>query len=177
MDFYKSTKLNDIYFSKEGSFTTLMELVGITPGEPMDEDDKKDLVSCYLNFRLAYESRGGDKFDFPTGDSFLRFIHIHGYDAVKRMTKSEMAKNVAKTWAEFELIDDNSEVELKMTPAAAPKKNILTYLLPMGGVKKLKVGFVYEKTPQDSEWCYAHELGRTEGCDSTSVSKDSGLFS
>ena len=36
----------------------------------MDEDDKKDLVSCYLNFRLAYESRGGDKFDFPTGDSF-----------------------------------------------------------------------------------------------------------
>ena len=28
MDFYKSTKLNDIYFSKEGSFTTLMELVG-----------------------------------------------------------------------------------------------------------------------------------------------------
>ena len=69
MDFYKSTKLNDIYFSKEGSFTTLMELVGITPGEPMDEDDKKDLVSCYLNFRLAYESRGGDKFDFPTGDS------------------------------------------------------------------------------------------------------------
>lgn len=160
MDFYKSTKLNDIYFSKEGSFTTLMELVGITPGEPMDEDDKKDLVSCYLNFRLAYESRGGDKFDFPTGDSFLRFIHIHGYDAVKRMTKSEMAKNVAKTWAEFELIDDNSEVELKMTPAAAPKKNILSYLLPMGGVKKLKVGFVYEKTPQDSEWCYAHELGR-----------------
>ena len=161
MDFYKSTKLNDIYFSKEGSFTTLMELVGITPGEPMDEDDKKDLVSCYLNFRLAYESRGGDKFDFPTGDSFLRFIHIHGYDAVKKMTKSEMAKNVAKTWAEFELLDDNSEVELKMTPAAAPKKNILSYLLPMGGgVKKLKVGFVYEKTPQDSEWCYAHELGR-----------------
>lgn len=62
------------------------------------------------------------------------------------MTKYEMAKNVAKTWAEFELLDDNSEVELKMTPAAAPKKNILSYLLPMGGgVKKLKVGFVYEK--------------------------------
>ena len=38
---------------------------------------------------------------------------------------AEMAKNVAKTWAEFELLDDNSEVELKMTPAAAPKKNIL----------------------------------------------------
>ena len=28
---------------------------------------------------------------------------------VKKMTKSEMAKNVAKTWAEFELIDGRIE--------------------------------------------------------------------
>lgn len=162
MDFHKATKINDIYFSKVGSFTTLMELVGITPGEEYDEDKKKDLCSCYINFRNAYESRGGDKFDFPVGDSFLRFMHIHGYEAVKNMTQQEMSKEVAKTWAEFELLEDNSEVELKFDPSSAPKKTILDYLLPisMGGVKKLKVGFVYESTPQDSEWCYSHDLGR-----------------
>ena len=27
------------------------------------------------------------------------------------MIPSEMSKNVAKTWAEFELLDDNSEVD------------------------------------------------------------------
>lgn len=165
MDFYKATKLNDIYFSKEGSFTTLMDLVGIEPGKVMDEDAKKDLVSSYLNFRTAYESRGGDRFDFPVGDAYLRFIHIHGYDNVKHMTSDEMDKNVAKTWEEFELISDNSGVELKMDPAKIEpaKKNILSYLLPISGGdsnKKLKVGFIYEKTPQTSEWCYAHELGR-----------------
>lgn len=165
MDFYKATKLNDIYFSKEGSFTTLMELVGIKPGEVMKEDDKKDLVSCYLNFRNAYEARGGDKFDFPVGDSFLRFIHIHGYDSVKSMSIDDMNKNVAKTWAEFELLDENEEVDLKMDPSAIEpaKKNILSYLIPGAGTnnnKKLKVGFIYENTPQTSEWCYAHELGR-----------------
>ena len=162
---YKATKLNDIYFSKEGSFTTLMDLVGIEPGKVMDEDAKKDLVSSYLNFRTAYESRGGDRFDFPVGDAYLRFIHIHGYDNVKHMTSDEMDKNVAKTWEEFELLSDNSGVELKMDPAKIEpaKKNILSYLLPISGGdsnKKLKVGFIYEKTPQTSEWCYAHELGR-----------------
>ena len=43
------------------------------------------------------------------------------------------------------------------------KKNKLSYLLPRSGGeanKRLKVGFIYENTPQTSEWCYAHELGR-----------------
>ncbi len=162
MDFYKSTKLNDIYFSKEGSFTSLMELVGITPGIPMKEEDKQDFVSSFLNFRNAYEARGGEKFDYPVGDAYLRFIHIHGYDSVKNMSVADMALNVGKTWAEFELLSENGEVTLKMDPVNEPKKNILSYLLPIstGSNKKLKVGFIYEKTPQTSEWCYAHELGR-----------------
>ena len=37
-------------------------------------------------------SRGGDRFDFPVGDAYLRFIHIHGYDNVKHMTSDEMDK-------------------------------------------------------------------------------------
>lgn len=161
MDFYKATKLNDIYFSNEGSFQTLMELVGIKPGVLMDEDARRDLVSCYLAFRTAYEARGGDKFDYPVGDAFLRFLHIHSYDDIKNMSKEEMSKNIAKTWAEFELLSDNSEVALKLDPANEPKKNILSYLLPnQAGAKKLKVGFIYENSPQDSEWCYGHELGR-----------------
>ena len=163
MEFYKCTKLNDIYFSNVGSFPTLMKLVGIKMGENMDEDAKKDFVSCFLSFKNAYDARGGERFDYPAGDAFLRFIHIHGYEHVKDMLPSEMAKNVAKTWAEFELLSENNAVELRMDPTLnEPKKNILSYLLPKpgNGNRKLKVGFIYENTPQDSDWCYTHELGR-----------------
>ncbi|MBQ4284351.1 MAG: BMP family ABC transporter substrate-binding protein, partial [Lachnospira sp.] len=160
MEFHKCTRLNDIYFSKVGSFPSLMKLVGIEKDKLMPEDDLKDLTSAYLNFRNAFVARGGQKFDYPIGDAFLRFIHIHSYECVRNMGPHEMDKSVAKTWQEFELLDDNSEVELMMDPANEPKKNILSYLLPKPGVKKLKVGFIYENTPQDSEWCYAHELGR-----------------
>lgn len=164
MEFYKSTKMNDIYFSQPGSFTTLMELVGITPGEPMGEDEKMNFVSSFLAFRSAYEMHGGDRFEFPVGDAYLRFIHIHGYDTVCKMSTAEMNTNVMNTWAEFQLISENSGVDLKMDPTAIPeqKRSILSYLLPIpeNDDRKLKVGFIYEATPQTSEWCYAHELGR-----------------
>lgn len=160
MEFHKCTKLNDIYFSKVGSFPSLMNLAGIEKDKMMEEDDLKDLTSSYLNFRKAFVARGGEKFYYPIGDAFLRFIHIHGYDSVRAMSPYDMDKNVAKTWQEFELLDDHGEVELMMDPANEPKKNILSFLLPKPGAKKLKVGFIYENTPQDSEWCYAHELGR-----------------
>ncbi len=160
MDFYKCTRMNDIYFSKVGSFPSLMKMVGIKKDEPMDEDDLRDLVSSFINFRKSFWDRGGEKFDYPVGDAFLRFIHIHSYESVRGMAPKELDANVAKTWQEFELLDDNGEVELMLDPANEPKKNILSYLLPKPGVKKLKVGFVYENTPQDSAWCYAHELGR-----------------
>lgn len=162
MDFYKATKINDIYFSKEGSFPSLMSLAGIKKDEIASDEAKRDMCSAYLNFKNAYISRGGDKFDFPIGDSFLRFVHIHGYKNVVDMIPMEMNKNVAKTWAEFELLDDNSEVNFKLDPIDNRKKNILSYLLPFPSqqTKKLKVGFIYENTPEKSDWCYSHELGR-----------------
>ena len=163
MDFYKCTRLNDIYFSRVGSFPSLMELVGIEKDKKMPEEELQDFVSSFLNFRNAFDQRGGEKFDYPVGDAYLRFIHIHGYDSVKKMAPSQMAKNVAKTWDEFELLSEDSAVDLRMDPSSTgPKKNILNYLLPIPGpsVKRLKIGFIYENTPEDSQWCYAHELGR-----------------
>lgn len=163
MDFYKCTRLNDIYFSKVGSFPSLMELVGIEKDKKMPEEELQDFVSSFLNFRNAFDQRGGEKFDYPVGDAYLRFIHIHGYDSVKKMAPSQMAKNVAKTWDEFELLSEDSAVDLRMDPSSTgPKKNILNYLLPIPGpsIKRLKIGFIYENTPEDSQWCYAHELGR-----------------
>ncbi len=161
MEFHKCTNINDIYFSTAGCFPILMKLVGIEKDRKMDEEAKMDFVSCFLSFRNAFEARGGDKFDYPVGDAFLRFIHIHGYETVKNMGSDDMAKNVAKTWAEFELLSEEDAVALQMDPVSSePRKNILSYLLPRPGSKRLKVGFIYEHTPQDSEWCYAHELGR-----------------
>lgn len=162
MDFYNSTRMNDIYFSNVGSFTSLMELVGIKSGVKMDDIAKQDFSSSYLRFRAAFENRGGDHFDYPVGDAYLRFIHIFGYNTVKNMTDAEFEKNIAKSWAEFELLSDDGGAKMQMKPSSEPKKNILSFLLPKPSTAqdKLKIGFVYEGQPDSSEWSYAHELGR-----------------
>lgn len=50
MEFYKCTKLNDIYFSNVGSFPTLMKLVGIKKGENMDGRYEKGFCILFSVF-------------------------------------------------------------------------------------------------------------------------------
>ena len=70
-----------------------------------------------LSFKNAFDSRGGDRFDYPVGDAFLRFIHIFGYDTVKKDDTIQIwQKNVAKSWAEFVLLSEDSAVDLKDGP-------------------------------------------------------------
>ena len=57
---------------------------------------KKDFVSCFLSFKNAYDARGGERFDYPAGDAFLRFIHIHGYEHVKDMLPVGNGKKCGK---------------------------------------------------------------------------------
>ena len=62
-----------------------------------------------------------------------------------------------KSWEEFKLLEHDNEIDLKMDPNRE-KKPLLSRLLT--GSTKLKIAFIYAKTPGSSAWTYAHELGR-----------------
>ena len=67
---------------------------------------------------------------------------------------------VTKSWEEFVLLAENSGINLKMKPNQK-KKSLLNILhFPNLVSRKLKIAFIYEKTPGTSAWTYAHELGR-----------------
>lgn len=159
LDFYQLAPINYIWFSKEGSFAKLQEAVGKGPKEAWTEDDLLRFSALYTRFTAEYEAKGGSKLKITPGDAFLAFITLHGYDAVDEQTASQMKALVAKTWKEFELLQENEEIELKMKPTQE-KKPLFSKLLPLSA-PKLKIGFIYEKTPGTSTWTYAHELGRT----------------
>lgn len=61
MEFYKCTKLNDIYFSNVGSFPTLMKLVGIKKGKTWMKMRKRILypVFCLLKTHMMPEEANG----------------------------------------------------------------------------------------------------------------------
>lgn len=157
IDFYELSKVNYIWFSREGSFARLQKLMGKEPAEVWSDDDKLTFSSIYSRFAMEFEAAGGKKLSVTTGDAFLAFITVYGYDNICRKTVSELKTLVNKSWEEFRLLEHENEIDLKMDPNRE-KKPLIQRLLT--GSRKLKIAFIYAKTPGSSAWTYAHELGR-----------------
>lgn len=108
---------------------------------------------------MAFEANGGNKLSITTGDAFLAFIKLYDYHMIDEKTATELKTLVGNTWEEFKLLQEDTEVELKMDPVE-DKKSLFGRLLGSSGPTKLKIAFVYERTAESSAWTYAHELGR-----------------
>lgn len=158
VDFYELSGINYIWFTKEGSFAKLQKAVGKEKGEVWTDDEKLDFSSVYSRFTAEFIGKGGDKLSITPGDAFLSFITIYDYQILLNKTVNELKTLIGKAWEEFKLQETDQEIDLKMAPTAE-KKPLLNKLLPLS-TQKLKIAFIYEKTPTSSAWTYAHELGR-----------------
>ncbi|MDE7404578.1 MAG: BMP family ABC transporter substrate-binding protein, partial [Lachnospiraceae bacterium] len=112
----------------------------------------------YTQFKTEYLAKGGSKLHITPGDAFLAFITLHGYNEVEDQTTNDLKNLITKSWKEFELLQEEEDIELKMNPSQE-KKPLLSIILPVSS-PKLKAAFIYEKTSGTSAWTYAHELGR-----------------
>lgn len=158
VDFYALTSINYISFSKLGSYKKLLAALGKKPNEIWNDDDRLMFSSVYSRFDEEYQALGGDRLSITTGDAFLSFLLIHDYADICQKSYNELKLLVGKTWEEFELLEHNQEIDLKLAPSNE-KKSLLDRLLPVN-TSKLKIAFLYAKTPSSSAWTYAHELGR-----------------
>lgn len=160
LDFYRAAPINYIWFTQEGSFAKLQEAVGKAPGEMWTDEELMKFSSVYTWFASEFRARGGDKLDITPGDAFLAFITLYGYDTIDDKTTEEIHQLVAKSWEEFVLMGENSEIDLKMKPNQKKKSLFDILHLSAPAARKLQIAFIYEKTPGTSAWTYAHELGR-----------------
>ena len=158
LDFYEKTKINYIWFSQLGSFQRLLKAVKGNTEDLWDDDDRMLFSSQYNRFTAEYEANGGNKLSITPGDAFLAFIRLYGYQELENKTVREMKELIIKSWDEFKLLEAGKEVTLKMEPSQE-KKSILSRLIPTG-MSRIKIGFIYTKTPMSSAWIYMHELGR-----------------
>lgn len=158
LDFYQAVPINYIWFSQVGSFPKLQKAVGKKPGETWSKEEQLSFSSVYTRFSSEYHARGGNKLAITPGDAFLSFVTLYGYDVLEQKTTDELRELIAKSWEEFELLDQQSGIDLKMEPNQKKKKNPLRILL--SGSPKLKIAFIHEKRLETSGWTYGHELGR-----------------
>ena len=158
MKFNEITGLFNIEFSKPGMAEQLLELTGCTTR--WDPEVRSEFNSLLLHFTRAYEFRGGSKLPITVGDVLTAFINVYGYKESLAMSDAEMNTNVVKCWNEFVVLTHKHTVGLVMDPTSVQeKKSLLSYLLPTSN-RKFTVAFLYPKSPEESDWIYAHELGR-----------------
>lgn len=116
LDFYDVAQINYIYFSKEGSFRKLQRVVGKKPKEKWTSEEKLEFSSIFARFTAEYRAKGGDKLSITVGDAFLAFITLYGYEKVCNKTTKELKTLITKSWEEFELLEKEDVIALKMNP-------------------------------------------------------------
>ncbi len=159
LDFYKVSKINYIEFSKLGSYANLQKLYGKAPNEEWTEEECSVFRAGYYYFKQLYETMGGKKLKCTVADALLVFIQIYGPNALREKSGSEMKQAMQSVWEEFELLQEDQTIDLKLNPEEEKKKNLLQRVFGED-LRQAKVAFVYDKTPTTSGWTYGHELGR-----------------
>ena len=158
MKFNSLTGINSVEFSKLGMAEKLIELTATV--QVWDDVARQDFSSLVLHFSKAYDFRGGKKLPIKVGDALTAFINVYGYEAVLKMTDAELNSNIIKCWNEFVMLTEKQSVGLVMDPTnVQEKKSLLSYFIPTS-TRKLTAAFLYPKSPESSDWIYAHELGR-----------------
>ena len=120
-----------------------------------------EIKAAYRRFETAFKQKGGRNLkNITTGDAFLSFVEIKGFDNLCEMSIEEIEAEVSGMWQEFLVINEQYEVEVSLDPPAE-KENVITRMLApsYSASKPLKIAFLYDREPAQSDWLYAHELG------------------
>lgn len=160
IDFYRSSKVNFIEFSKPGSYVRLQRLLGKDPDQPWTEDERHAFSTACYYFRQAYEAHGGKRLSSTVGDAMLAYIKIYGYPQLCQSTAAEIKRLVSNVWEEITLQQEKAPIDVKLDPVQDKGESLLSKVLPKSKPSVMKVAFIHDKTPETSGWTYGHELGR-----------------
>lgn len=162
LDFYNATSINYLFFTKEGSYVHMSNLVGYRRYERWSEEDRMNFRSCYIRFSDAFEELGGKKLNITAGDALIVYLDLFGYHQLVSESPAQIKANLKKMWEEIRLYESDEKAAVKLDPAPEQKakKNIITKILPSQDEKVTRIAFIHRKTAETSGWTYSHELGR-----------------
>lgn len=160
LDFYEVAPINEIVFTREGSYAALLAAMGKTLQTPLTQEERLNLSSAYNQFARIFRSQGGEKLSITAADAFLLYIKVFSYEEVLSQSSGELLENMIKLWDEYELASTDAGAKLIRDPDDVPQKTFLGRFLPGIAAQKQKIAFIHEKNEEISGWTYSHELGR-----------------
>ena len=159
LDFDRRATFDNLWFSYCGSFTRLVSLVQAWQAEhPDSEETTTDLInSNFKSFRLCYREAGFQTIPITSGDAFLEYVTIYGFQPGISLTA--MREQVKSCESQFKLVSvkDPNTVHLAEMKYDSEKTPLSFF---SRRPRKLKVAFAFDATPQTSLWTYTHDVAR-----------------
>lgn len=167
LDFYQVSFNCDVWFSKEGSYKRLLEVMGKPEDKVWDENERQYFKAVYDSFVKVFRDFHTDEMGLTASDAFLIYVEIFGYELVKERTENQMKKDMVRLKDELMLTSRGNEIALVEQPEETKSSNsgsarLINWLMPSAGIEPemLKIAFIHMKSKETSSWVYSHELGR-----------------
>ena len=160
LDFYRNSSINYLNFSQEGQYARLLKLLGKTADDLWTDEEKMDFHSAYIHFLDVYGEKGGKNLSITSGDAFLTYLEIYGYEDLLTKSYKELREEIPAIWKDFKMYPAKRSVELVMAPEnESDEKSLRNRILPQLQTL-VRIAFIHDRTPEESSWTYGHELGR-----------------
>ncbi len=164
MQFYKCSKINSLWFTKEGSFEALTRAVGKEPDEIWTEEERTDFSSAYYRFQKKFYEKGGKNLPVTAGDAFLFYLSLYSYEEIINIPEEQLRSDVDRIWNEIPMLNRAPEEALVMEPEENSDTSLINMLKNFSNNilenRFMKVAFLHDRLAENSSWTYGHELGR-----------------
>ena len=161
LDFYRLSKVNDVHFSKPGSYAKLQTLVCKASGESWTDDDRMNFAAFYTMFCQQFQQLGGDRLNITAGDAMLVYLSVYRYSDACDSTPAQMKANMEKLWNEVRVLTEPQAVHLSLEPTQSTGEPLLAKLnIFSSRPSELKVVFLHEHNAENSAWVRNHDKGR-----------------
>ncbi len=157
LDFYEKTQVDYIWMSQGERFNQLyVHIVNYGLVEEGFNDSK--LSVHYGQFRKYLYEIGADQLPMTTGDAYLKYLDIYGYEA--SINGENFENHVRKLYSEFKSMTQG-EHEIVFSHQLSGKKSILSGLVGKKTSRDaISVAFIYSSNIKDSSWIAGHDRGR-----------------
>ena len=163
MDFYKYTKINYLWFTKEGSFAAIVKAVGKGPEEIWTKEERDEFSSTFTRFQKKFNEKGGEHLKVTAADAFLFYLSLYPYEEIRNVPEAQLRKDVDRIWKEIPSLNRPPEETLVMEPEDMQDPGILHKIKNISDNildNEIKVAFLHDRNVENSSWSYSHELGR-----------------
>ena len=161
LDFYRLSKVNDVHFSKPGSYARLQTLVCKASDESWTDDDRMNFAAFYTMFCQQFQQLGGDRLNITAGDAMLVYLSVYRYSDACDSTPAQMKANMEKLWNEVRVLTEPQAVHLSLEPTQSTGEPLLAKLnIFSSRPSELKVVFLHEHNAENSAWVRNHDKGR-----------------